>query len=247
MRITAQLRQQCYSKLLALSLVTVCSSVQGDPQAFAPSVLSPELPMSVIDKQLESVIELEYNHGPYDIRLKEALKGLGFQLKNSGDLVEARNAYNRALHISRVNEGLYNASQVNIVERLIELDFGLRNWEAVDNHYGYLEHLYKRLYRVDDPRLEEGLKKVVAWHIDASNINLDGNRLHHLRKVHNLYKLRLQVAELTLAGEDPMFNFLEQNIARSERYLYMSSSLNNEMLRQRNRSARDRRRLAFAD
>ncbi len=235
MRISAHLKQHYFSRLLALSLVTVCPIVQGDPLALAPSALSRQLPMSVIEKQRESILQLEFNYGPYDIRLKEALKGLGFQLKNSGDFFESRNAYNRALHISRVNEGLYNASQVSIVERLIELDFGLANWEEVNKHYGYLEHLYKRLYRIDDPKLEEGLKKVVAWHIDASNINLGGNRVEHLRKVYLLFKLRLKVAELTLSGEDPMFDFLKYNIARSERYLYMASDLNKEMRRHRYR------------
>jgi len=240
MRIKTHLKQQCYSSLLALSLVTACITAQAQPLALAQSLESPKLPLTVIDKQRASVLKLENNYGPYDIRLKEAFKGLGFQLKNSGDFFEARNAYNRALHISRVNEGLYNVSQVSIVERLIELDFRLANWTDMNNHYGYLENLYKRLYRVDDPKLEEGLKKVVAWHIDASNINLDGNKIEHLRKVHTLFKLRLQVAELTLAGEDPMFDFLKQNIARSERYLYLASDLNKEMMRQRKRSLRDR-------
>lgn len=230
-------------KLLVIGLLLTPFSTHADTLAFSssngPSTQS-DLKPSLIDRQLESIQEMESSFGPYDIRLKEALKGLGFQLKNSGDYYQARDAYGRALHVSRINEGLYNASQISIVERLIELDLGLANWGAVNNHYAYLENLYKKLYHVDDPRLEKGLRKVVAWHIDASNVNLDGNRVEHLRKALSLFKLRLEVAELTLSGEDPLFDSLRQNIARSEYFLYMASDLNREMLKQRSRSLRDR-------
>ena len=194
----------------------------------------------LVEKQLLLVNDLENRFGPYDIKLKEALKGLGFQFKRAGDLMSASEAYKRALHISRINEGLFNESQLAIVERLIAVDQQMARWEEVDNHYGYLEHLYKKLYQKDDPRLEEGLRKVVAWHFDASNFNLNGRRIDHLRKAHGLLKLRLEIAELTLSGEDPLLDSLKRNIAQSEYYLYLSSDIYQEMSRERRRYARDR-------
>ena len=183
---------------------------------------------------------IEARYGPYDVRLKEALKGLGYRLRQEGEFEAASDAFKRALHISRVNEGLYNESQLAIVERLIEVDQQLARWDEVNDHFAYLEHLYKKLYKLDDPRLESGLRKVVAWHFDASNFNLNGNRLEHLRKAHGLLKLRLQSAELTLSGEDPLLDSLKRNIERSEYFLYLNSDIHRELSTDRRRAMRDR-------
>jgi hypothetical protein len=233
--------QSSLSHILALGLLALPLLAFSDP-APEPARAEPytsQRQLEAVAKQRLLVEDLETQYGPYDMRLKEALKGLGFQLKQAGDLAGARQAYNRALHVTRINEGLYNESQIRIVERLIDVDIRLANWEDVDNHYGYLEHLYKKLYDVDDPKLEEGLRKVGAWHFDASNVNLNGNRIQHLSKARDLLKLRLQVAERTLSGEDPLFDNLRQGIARSEYYLYVSSDIYREINQDRRRRLRD--------
>lgn len=238
------------SAIITIAMVVIPASLLADDSPISPS--SPILPtdppandlipsrQELVEKQLQLVGKLETRFGPYDIRLKEALKGLGFQLKRSGDLMAASEAYKRALHITRVNEGLVSESQLALVERLIEVDQQMARWDQVNNHYAYLEHLYKKLYQRNDPRLEEGLRKVVAWHFDASNFNLNGERIEHLRKAHGLLKLRLEVAELTLSGEDPLLDSLKRNIARSEYYLYLSSDVYQEMSRERRRYSRSR-------
>lgn len=239
-----RIRNQATSRLATLVAMVFCGSslavLAADPSPGRPGALSLlDDNRLAIERQGRAVDELEARYGPYDIRLKEALRGLGFQLKKGGDLHGARHAYNRALHVSRVNEGLHSASQIPVVERLIEVDLRLGDWSEVDRHYTLLEHLYRKLYDMNDPRLEEGLRKIVAWHFDASNVNLDGKRIDHLRKALGLLKLRLQIAELTLSGEDPLFDSLKQNIARSERFIYLASDLNKEIESRRRRSLRD--------
>lgn len=204
-----------------------------------PTVFTPDR-VQLVSRQLRLVEELELEYGPFDIKLKEAFKGLGFQLRQSGELEAASEAYKRALHVSRINEGLYNESQLSIVERLIDVDQKLARWDRVNDHYGYLEHLYKKIYGKEDPRLERGLRKVVAWHLDASSYNLNGERIEHLHKAHGLLKLRLEVAELTRSGEDPLLDALRRNIAQSEHILYLASDQYREMSRERRRYTRDR-------
>lgn len=237
-----------FSKLIATAMIA-CPVLLFADDAFTDSAAQQiDSPLEdfrpsreeLVAKQLRLVDDLEQKFGPYDIRLKEALKGLGYQFNKAGDLLAASEAYKRALHISRINEGLFNASQLTIVERLIDVDQQMARWDLVNNHYGYLEHLYKKLYPKDDPRLEIGLRKVVAWHFDASNFNLNGRRVEHVRKALGLLKLRLEVAELTLSGEDPLLDSLKQNIAQSEYYLYLSSDPYREMSRERARYRRDR-------
>jgi len=248
MRIRGQQTAKFLPKIVAAAMLAIPVSLFADDTATDSLALTNDIPFDVIQpsreelvaKQLQRIDELEQQYGPYDIRLKEALKGLGFQFRRAGDLMSASEAYKRALHVSRINEGLFNESQLAIVERLIDVNQKMAKWDQVDSHYGYLEHLYKKLYQKDDPRLEKGLRKVVAWHFDASNFNLNGKRVEHLRKAHGLLKLRLEVAELTLSGEDPLLDSLKRNIAQSEYYLYLSSDLYQEMSRERRRYSRDR-------
>ncbi len=215
------------------------------------SVFAQSLSASLVDEPIsskhqimEAMAGLEYEHGPYDLRFVEVLDDRGHQLQESGDHINAIAFFKQALHISRVNEGLYHESQFDMLDSIIDCAVALKNWEAVNNHYAYMEHLYRRLYTVKDVRLELGLQKVVAWHVNALKVNLDGKRLEHLLKANTLFKLRLRVAELTLTADDPKLDFLYRNIAIVERQLYLSSSINKEVQR---RQQNIRRHALLAD
>lgn len=182
-------------------------------------------------QQAQLIEDIERESGPYDYRLGEPLQSLAHALKKSGDYEAATTTYSRALHISRINEGLYNSNQIPIVEDLISVSIATADWETVNNNYEYLELLYRRIYNEQDSELALGLEKVNAWHVDAVNVDLDGNRIMHLRRAHKLFKLRLGIAERTnVALEDPIFDFLKHNIALSEYYLYMFSGENGSMM-----------------
>jgi len=226
---------------ILLGLLFTPAFVYSQANSFAPDVASSFLqPDSSLEKLTIAVQDIEASYGPYDYRLKESLQGLGMQLRQIGKLPEARDAYIRALHVARVNDGLDSEAQISIVEELIDISLKLEDFAEVNNHYAYLEHIYKRIYGIDNPKLEDGLRKVVAWHITASNVNLYGNRMEHLRKVYHLLKLRLEIAELTLSGEDPLIDSLRRNIARSEYHMYLESDLYRELDRHRRRANRDR-------
>ena len=188
----------------------------------------------------QAIEQLEYDHGVYDSRLIEALQGLGAQLLLADDPLAAREVYSRALQISRINDGLYSETQVPIIERIIDIDLDLENWDAVDRQYAYLENLFGKLYTTDDPRLEKSLRKLVAWHLDASNVNLEGKRLDHLRSLNRLYKLRLAVTLNTLGPDDPMSQFLTRRVALSQYHLYAHTGVANERRRQEFYSLRER-------
>jgi tetratricopeptide (TPR) repeat protein len=233
--------------LLAL-LVTVSLPLAASAQSLnlnqsSVGVQSAIIPIGPIDPMQA----LDTDFGPYDYRLAEPLQSLGSQLEATGNYNDALLVYQQALHVTRVNNGLYHESQVELVKRIIENNKALQNWEEVNNHFAYLEHLYRRIYEVKDPRLEIGLQQVVSWHVNALNINLDGKRLEHLQKANKLFKLRLKIAELTLTPDDPKFAFLHRNIAICERQLYLASDINKELMGKKNRPRRDRRVLANLD
>lgn len=225
---------------------------------FSPcTILAQALSANVVDELIPMVGQaprpgflLESDFGAYDQRQVEPLGDLGLQQLEFGDYTQALLLFKQALHVNRINNGLYHESQLRILDDIIASEIALRDWEAVDKHYSYLEHLYRRLYQLDDPRLEKGLREVSSWHVNALNVNIDGRRVEHLRKANKIFKLRLQIAEQTLAIGDPKFDFLVKNIEICERQLYLASDLNKEMIaRQPKRKIRgyDRRGTLIAD
>ena len=158
-----------------------------------------------------------------------------------GSHAEAVKLYKEAIHILRINHGLYDDAQIDLIHAMIESEISLQNWEQVDKHYAYLEHLYRKLYDISDPRLEIGLQKVVTWHVNALNFNIDGKRIEHLQQANDLFKLRLEIAQLTLNSDDPKLEYLNRNIEICERQLFLSSDFHQEMQKLRKRDQRRER------
>ena len=183
-----------------------------------------------IEVNSRPITTLESEFGAYDRGQIEQLGDLGRLSQSDGEFQQALLLFKQALHVARINNGLYHESQIQIVDDIIATEIALRNWESVDKYYTYQEQLYKRLFKMDDPRLEAGLRKVSAWHVSALNVNLNGNRIEHLRKANKLFKLRMQIAENTLSQDDPRFAVLAENIEICERELFLASDLNREMM-----------------
>ena len=150
-------------------------------------------------------------------------------LQESGEHEAAVLVFKNAWEIDRIENGLYSESQVAIIENIIFSSMELAKWDSVNEQFDYLEHLYKRLYDAEDPKLDSGLQKISSWHISALNEDLGGHRLMHLRKAHRLLKMRLDIAKMTLDAQDPLLQYLMENIALSQRELYLYSDVGREM------------------
>jgi hypothetical protein len=223
---------QLLTMLLVMFSITLLSSnsfAQGLPLNLTNDLVP------AIDPASRATMTLESDFGAYDQRQIETLGDLGRLSQSVGEHQQALVLFKQALHVARVNQGLYHETQISIVDDIISVEISLQNWEEVNNLYDYQEHLYRRLYGTDDSRLDAGLRKVSAWHITALNVGLAGNRIEHLRKVNKLFKLRMVIAENTLPLDDPKFAMLARNIEIFESELFLSSDLHREMLiRQQN-------------
>lgn len=176
---------------------------------------------------------------PYQRDMLEPAIEDGLLAQENGNHSAAIAAFDQALQITRVSYGLYHESQIPLVESIIYSAMEMAAWDAVDDRFTYLEHLYRRLYDVDDPKLESGLQKVSSFHVNAFNINLDGRQEYHLRQAARLFQLRLEVAEHTLTEDHPKFDYLNQSIALSRQHLYLLSNRHKELLRLNARGNRD--------
>ena len=217
---------QLLTMLLAMFSIALLSSDSFSQGLSLP--LTNDL-VPAIDPASRAITALESDFSAYDLRQIELLEDLGRFSQSSGEHRQALVLFKQALHLARINQGLYHESQISIVDDIISAEIALQNWGEVNDFYAYQEHLYRRLYDTDDSRLEVGLRKVSAWHITAFNVNLGGNRIEHLRKVNKLFKLRMQIAENTLSLDDPKFAMLARNIEIFERELFLSLDLNNEV------------------
>ncbi|MDP1933164.1 MAG: hypothetical protein Q8L60_17075 [Gammaproteobacteria bacterium] len=167
--------------------------------------------------------QLESDHGPFDYRLSEPLQAAGSAMEKKGDFIQALRFYDRALHVTRINSGLYSENQIEIVEALINANVSLENWIAVDNHFRYLHLLYTRLYKEGTPELNRGLAQISDWHVLAINNDFGTDRISHLRDVSKLFQQRLKVLEGVLSEDDPVIRTLRYNINISQYHLRVLS------------------------
>ncbi len=158
------------------------------------------------------VEQLESDFGPFDARLSEPLLSTGDMLAQHGDYYEAISYMERALHILKINEGLYSEPQIPIVERLIEINVALEDWDSVDENFRYLEFLYTRLFDQGSMQWDHGIAQVADWHIIAINHNLGDDLEDHLRAANKLFKLRLGYAEKDERVDPQVIDVLRHNV-----------------------------------
>ena len=143
---------------------------------------------------IEGAIEaIERRSNRYDDELVRPLTLLGDALAGVGDTEGAFGAYDRALHIARVNRGLHHPSQVAVVYRQARLlaeggDFGTAN-----RRHEYAYTVLLRSYGGDSPALLPGMFALADWYMSGYNIF----------SARALYEHAAQVAEDNLAEDHP--------------------------------------------
>ena len=203
--------------------------------AIAINFIEPESQLTAATQSdLKASLFNPFDGSQYDMLITAAL-----QQQEAGDHEQALESFDKAWQITRVANGLLHDSQIPVVQSMIVSEIELQNWESVDDKFSYLEHLYRRLYDLDDPRLEAGLQRVSSWHINAFNANVDGKPRLHLQRARRIFRTRLEVAERTLEPEDPKFAFLHESLSLTEQYLYLTSERYKEQLRLNARASRD--------
>lgn len=223
------------------TLLAVAFSLSLSVSVQAQSLANNSLPAFTgeIAAPQEFIQALMMEFGPFDQRLLEPVADYGMRMQEQGRHQDAIQLLAHAFHLSRMVHGLYSEGQIELLDSLIGSEIAIENWEGVDKHYAYMEQLYRRLYDEYDIRLERGLQKIVVWHVNALEFNLDGKREYHLRATNALFKTRLKVANNILDKDDPKFAFLHEGIELSERELRLYSGVYRARLQDVGRRNRD--------
>lgn len=197
------------SLLLLITNSAYSQSTDSDPDsALTRSII---LQTQVLDVSTHKSV-----HGTFDSALIDMLVQLADTQSLTGQYENAIESLEEALQVSRIHNGLFHYSQIEIVDELIANEVLMENWEAVNDFYDLEEHMFRRLFEPTDARLEVGLEKVSAWHINAVNEDIDGNKKEHLEKLQELLTIRLAVVENLLGSDNARYDYLLNNLAYVE-------------------------------
>ncbi len=149
-----------------------------------------------------AIEELEAIEGAYGSSLSQSLLGLGEALQEQDAHEEAVEVFKRAMHVTRINEGLYNLDQVPILEKIIESYIAEENWEDANDRHQYLFWLHRRNFGQADSRLLPVIEKLSNWHLSLYTLNLSEGLHQHLITAHSLFKLAVNIIDNNYGNED---------------------------------------------
>jgi hypothetical protein len=137
---------------------------------------------------------LEDEGGPYADGLAEPLADLARLYRSSGDIQLAQQTYRRALHIVRINEGLYSERQVPILKALFETYRMTGDMATLDARYDYFFRLYGSGQPPYTPVRMGAALEYLRWQREALRLGLDGRDTERLLTLYALNEQMLQGA-----------------------------------------------------
>ena len=194
-----------------------------------------------------TVTDIELDGGAWDGGLVEELASLGRLQQQQGNHVGAIETLDRAIHVNRINSGLYTLEQIPVVEQLIESHMALGNWEQADVYNNYLFHVQQKAYGFDDPRLIPVLDRLATWNIQAFKIGY-GNLLGiKLRQSQIMFNAAARMVVLHFGKDDERFINYQRNIANSAYLVARNPELMMEIDRPEYRNMQQRLAEKFND
>ena len=178
--------------------------LEAEPEGVAP--VSPELQMHPpgnedrlqYDKLLA---DTEMAGGAYAAGLTDPLINLGYYYQKRGYIKDAIEAYRRALHVVRMNDGLSSAEQLPILRNLVEIYQSISDYSSLGEVYQY----YYRVSELNEPprsraRLDERLE-YLAWERELYISRSDGGQRAHLLRAYRANAEMLEAFEPTTDEE----------------------------------------------
>jgi tetratricopeptide (TPR) repeat protein len=158
----------------------------SDASARKPQSTPQNLLSTSKDAYQRQISDFESLGGPYADTLAEPLLGLGRYYAGRGDYDHAVGLFRRALHVVRLNDGLYSEVQAPIVRELLDTIRDKGDLRALDDRYNY----FFRLYGNGQPphteiRMRASLE-YLRWQREALRLGIDGRDNRRLLKAYTL-------------------------------------------------------------
>jgi len=136
------------------------STTTQDPVRPLPELLQDiENYQANINRQIEE-------KGAFDPGLAQEYIALGNIQALTGDQESAVASYESAMHIDRINEGLYTLSQETAVRKLIEINKNALDYPEADKYHQYLYYLLSRNLEDSSKELQDAGLEWANWNVN---------------------------------------------------------------------------------
>lgn len=136
---------------------------------------------------MNAISGIESSEGAYAPELSEQMLSLGLALQQEDRHAEAVNAFKRGTHLARVNNGLYCAEQIPMLQGQIKSHIALGQYDDADERQRYL-------YRVELRSMDSGPARANAliqqanWQYNAHQLGLGWRGAGRLMNMWGLYQ-----------------------------------------------------------
>lgn len=119
-----------------------------------------------IQSYLDSIRQAEDQQGPWAEAISEHAIALANVYRRAGRHQEALGALEKAFHLIRVNKGLFDPSQIEVVRALIETHVAMDDLQSANEKEQYLFYVQRKNYRGEDPRLLAAIIEWADWNVN---------------------------------------------------------------------------------
>jgi hypothetical protein len=139
---------------------------------------------------LGAISNIESAQGAYSAELPEQMLSLGLSLQRQQRHSEAVDVFKRGVHLARINNGLYSAEQIPLLQGQVKSLIAMGEYAEADERQHYL-------YKVQLRSLGSGIQRAVAlmqqanWQYNAYRLGLGWQGFGRLTNMWDLYRFAL--------------------------------------------------------
>ncbi|MEH6569773.1 MAG: hypothetical protein V7709_11885 [Halioglobus sp.] len=152
-----------------------------------PRVVASDSEVSAYQKIVD---DMASRMGAYAPDLPEKLLSLGAALQKQGRHKEAIRVFKRGTHLARINNGLYSAAQIPLIQGEITSYIATGEFLEADNRQQYMHSVQQRSLNNPDSRVQ-ALMQQAAWQQSAYQMRLGEQPFVRLLNMWDLYRVAL--------------------------------------------------------
>jgi len=188
-----------FKKLSIISWLLFTSSL-----AFAQDQTAANLAeLDELDRAREALDVIEQDIGRYSMDLVEPIEQLANQLMSQNQFEEADNLLDRAVQITRINNGLHTPAQLDLIRKRIDNFSNRQAWEDAREQMEYLFTYYLRVPVLLNSSLLDDFMILNEQHLRGATEDEELERGRHLSRVHQLNWAMINTARRLYGRDNP--------------------------------------------
>jgi hypothetical protein len=133
------------------------------------------------------VVDIEREFGAYAPDLPEKLLSLGLALQRQSKHAEAVRVFKRGTHLARINDGLYSAAQIPLIQGEITSHIAVGELQEADERQQYMYRVQQRSLNNPESRTQ-ALMQQAHWQHSAYQLGIGEQRYSRLTNMWDLYR-----------------------------------------------------------